>query len=90
MLPVTAIRMVEVGSLRAMARAARSDLLILVLTAVATLALDFVHAVIIGLAGSLPLRTVAKQARPHQCVFPDRSVEFLERTTGRPTQDVDR
>ncbi|MDG5806071.1 SulP family inorganic anion transporter [Streptomyces ossamyceticus] len=61
----TAIRMVEVGSLRAMARATRSDALILVLTAVATLALDLVYAVIIGLAvaGALALRAVARQAR---------------------------
>ncbi|MFM9698348.1 SulP family inorganic anion transporter [Streptomyces europaeiscabiei] len=64
----TAIRMVEVGSLRAMARATRSDALILVLTAVATLALDLVYAVIIGLAvaGALALRAVAKQARLDQ------------------------
>ncbi|MGP4050198.1 SulP family inorganic anion transporter [Streptomyces sp. 2A115] len=61
----TAIRMVEVGSLRAMAKATRSDALILLLTAVATLALDLVYAVIIGLAvaGALALRAVAKQAR---------------------------
>ncbi|OIK03640.1 SulP family inorganic anion transporter [Streptomyces monashensis] len=61
----TAIRMVEVGSLKAMAKATRSDALILVLTAVATLALDLVYAVVIGLvvAGALALRAVAKQAR---------------------------
>jgi SulP family sulfate permease len=61
----TAVRMIEVGSLRAMARSTRSDALILVLTAVATLALDLVYAVIIGLvvAGALALRSVAKQAR---------------------------
>ncbi|WP_438828691.1 SulP family inorganic anion transporter [Streptomyces klenkii] len=61
----TAIRMVEVGSLRAMARATRSDALVLVLTAVATVALDLVYAVVIGLlvAGTLALRAVAKQAR---------------------------
>ncbi|MFF8380143.1 SulP family inorganic anion transporter [Streptomyces sp. NPDC015661] len=61
----TAIRMVEVGSLRAMARATRSDGAVLVLTAVATLALDLVYAVIIGLvvAGALALRAVARQAR---------------------------
>ncbi|WP_030327172.1 SulP family inorganic anion transporter [Streptomyces sp. NRRL B-3229] len=61
----TALRMIEVGSLRAMAGATRSDALILVLTAVATLALDLVYAVIIGLvvAGALALRAVAKQAR---------------------------
>ncbi|WP_371658429.1 SulP family inorganic anion transporter [Streptomyces sp. NBC_00280] len=64
----TAIRMVEVGSLRAMARATRSDALILVLTAVATLALDLVYAVIIGLvvAGALALSAVAAQARLDQ------------------------
>ncbi|MEU1449540.1 MULTISPECIES: SulP family inorganic anion transporter [Streptomyces] len=64
----TAVRMVEVGSLRAMARATRSDALILVLTAVATLALDLVYAVILGLmvAGTLALRAVAKQARLDQ------------------------
>ncbi|MFD9136556.1 SulP family inorganic anion transporter [Streptomyces bottropensis] len=61
----TAIRMIEVGSLRAMAKATRADALILVLTAVATLALDLVYAVIIGLvaAGALALRAVAEQAR---------------------------
>ncbi|MFB7496592.1 SulP family inorganic anion transporter [Streptomyces sp. NPDC056161] len=64
----TAVRMVEVGSLRAMVKATRSDALILVLTAGATLALDLVHAVIIGLAaaGALALRAVAKQARLDQ------------------------
>lgn len=61
----TAVRMVEVGSLRAMAKATRSDALVLVLTAVATLALDLVYAVIIGfvVAGALALRAVAQQAR---------------------------
>ena len=64
----TAIRMVEVGSLRAMARATRSDALILVLTAAATLALDLVKAVLIGLivAGALALRAVAKHTRLDQ------------------------
>ncbi|RMI41536.1 SulP family inorganic anion transporter [Streptomyces triticirhizae] len=61
----TAVRMVEVGSLRSMARATRSDAVILVLTAVATLALDLILAVILGLlvAGGLALRAVARQAR---------------------------
>ncbi|MFK0253721.1 SulP family inorganic anion transporter [Streptomyces sp. NPDC090445] len=67
----TAIRMVEVGSLRAMARATRADAVVLVLTAVATLALDLVYAVIIGLAvaGALALRAVAAQARMDQVDF---------------------
>ncbi|MBZ6199297.1 STAS domain-containing protein [Streptomyces olivaceus] len=61
----TAVRMVEVGSLRAMAGATRSDALVLVLTAVTTLALDLVYAVVVGLAvaGVLALRAVARQAR---------------------------
>ncbi|MEV7233750.1 SulP family inorganic anion transporter [Streptomyces sp. NPDC051020] len=67
----TAIRMVEVGSLRAMAKATRADAIVLVLTAVATLALDLVYAVIIGLvvAGALALRAVARQARMDQVDF---------------------
>ncbi len=61
----TAVRMVEVGALRAMARATRSDAVVLVLTAVATLVLDLVLAVVIGLvvAGALALRAVAGEAR---------------------------
>jgi SulP family sulfate permease len=61
----TAIRMVEVGSVRAMARSTRSDAVVLVLTAVATIALDLVKAVILGLvaAGALALRAVANNAR---------------------------
>ncbi|MFE0042640.1 SulP family inorganic anion transporter [Streptomyces albireticuli] len=64
----TAIRMVETASLRAMARATRSDAAVLVLTAVATLALDLVYAVVLGLlvAGALALRAVAGQARLHR------------------------
>ncbi|MFJ7125148.1 SulP family inorganic anion transporter [Streptomyces sp. NPDC098101] len=61
----TAVRMIEVGSLRAMARATRSDAAVLVLTALATLVLDLVYAVVIGMAvaGLLALRAVAEQAR---------------------------
>ncbi len=48
-----------------MARATRSDAVVLVLTAVATLVLDLVLAVVIGLvvAGALALRAVAGEAR---------------------------
>ncbi|MFD2767920.1 SulP family inorganic anion transporter [Micromonospora eburnea] len=61
----TAVRMVEVGSLAALARATRSDALILALTAVATLALDLVAAVGIGLlvAAALAIRKIAGAAR---------------------------
>ncbi|SBT43716.1 SulP family inorganic anion transporter [Micromonospora narathiwatensis] len=61
----TAVRMVEVGSLTALARATRSDALIMALTAVATLALDLVAAVGIGLlvAAALAIRKIAGAAR---------------------------
>ncbi|MBB1257803.1 SulP family inorganic anion transporter [Streptomyces alkaliterrae] len=77
----TAIRMVEVGSLRVMAKATRSDALTLVLTAVATVLLDLVYAVILGLlvAGALALRAVAKQARLDQVdLLPDLPGEHSE------------
>ncbi|QNE22556.1 SulP family inorganic anion transporter [Kribbella qitaiheensis] len=64
----TAVRMVEVGSVRAMARATRSDAVVLALTAIATLALDLVKAVLLGLvvAGALTLRAVARSASLRQ------------------------
>lgn len=64
----TAVRMVEAGSLRTMVRATRSDAAVLVLTALATVVLDLVYAVVIGLlaAGTLALRAVARQARLDQ------------------------
>ncbi|TDD18808.1 SulP family inorganic anion transporter [Nonomuraea diastatica] len=67
-LVATSIRMVEVGTLRAMVRSTRGDAVVLVLTAVATLALDLVVAVVLGLiaAGALALRAVARNTRLHQ------------------------
>jgi sulfate permease, SulP family len=61
----TTVRMVEVSSLLALARATRSDALILVLTFAITVAVDLVTAVIAGLAvaGLLALRAVARSAR---------------------------
>ncbi|MFI7707460.1 SulP family inorganic anion transporter [Nonomuraea sp. NPDC049480] len=61
----TAIRMVEVGSVAAMLRSTRGDAVVLVLTALATLALDLVQAVILGLivAGALALRAIARDVR---------------------------
>ncbi|HEU5129246.1 MAG TPA: SulP family inorganic anion transporter [Glycomyces sp.] len=61
----TAVRMVEVGSVKVMARASRSDAVILALTAAVTIALDLVAAVICGLivAGALALRKIAVAAR---------------------------
>ncbi|WP_459723636.1 SulP family inorganic anion transporter [Actinophytocola sp. KF-1] len=69
----TAIRMVDVPGLRAMARATRADAVVLVLTAIATVAMDLVYAVVLGLlvAGVLALRAVAKQARLDQVDLAD-------------------
>lgn len=64
----TTVRMVEFASLRALARATRGDAVILVLTFAATVAIDLVTAVIIGIAvaGLLALRAVARSARVQQ------------------------
>lgn len=61
----TAVRMIEVGSVRAMMRSTRGDAAVLVLTAVATLALDLVMAVLLGMAVTavLALRAVSRDAR---------------------------
>ncbi|MGW0694971.1 hypothetical protein [Streptomyces sp. NPDC002738] len=58
-------------ALRAMARATRPDAIVLVLTAVVTLTLDLVYAVVIGLkvTGALALRAVASQSRLDQVDF---------------------
>ena len=69
----TAVRMVEVSSLAVLARASRSDALVMVLTAAATLVLDLVTAVILGLvvAGALALRSVARAASAcRRCRWP--------------------
>ena len=64
----TAVRMVEVGPLRAIIRSSRSDALVLTVTALATVVLNLVQAVIIGMvvAGALALRAVAEDVRLHQ------------------------
>lgn len=63
-LMVTAGRMVEVHNVRAVLRSTRSDALVLVLTAVATVASDLIVAVEIGVAAAaaLALRHVARTA----------------------------
>ncbi|NJP88611.1 SulP family inorganic anion transporter [Nonomuraea sp. FMUSA5-5] len=64
----TSVRMVERDCVRAMWRSTRSDAAVLVLTAVATLTLDTVVAVILGLvvAGALALRAIARNVRFYQ------------------------
>ncbi|MDV3296698.1 MAG: SulP family inorganic anion transporter [Brachybacterium paraconglomeratum] len=60
----TALRMVEVSSVRALLRSSRGDAAVLVLTALATVALDLVTAVVLGVlvAGALALRQIAQAA----------------------------
>lgn len=67
-LPATTIRMVEVGSLRALARSTRSDGLVLVLTFAVTVIFDLVTAVAVGIGVAivLALRTIARTAQLHQ------------------------
>ena len=63
-LVATAVRMVEVSSVRALFRSGRSDAAVLALTAVATIALDLVMAVALGVlvAGGIALRQLAREA----------------------------
>jgi len=60
----TAVRMVEVSSVRALVHSSRSDTLVLAVTFIATVALDLATAVIIGIiaAGALALRQMARTA----------------------------
>lgn len=60
----TTIRMVEVSSLRAMARATRGDAIVLVLTFAITVVFDLVAAVVVGLGVAIviALRSVARSA----------------------------
>ncbi|WP_143193828.1 SulP family inorganic anion transporter [Micromonospora sp. CB01531] len=64
----TTVRMVEAGSLRAIARATRGDAVVLVLTFAVTVIWDLVTAVAVGLAVAvvLALRAVARSARLEQ------------------------
>jgi SulP family sulfate permease len=81
-LMVTAVRMVEIHNVRAVFGATRSDAIVLVLTAVATVAFDLIVAVEIGIAVAafLALRHVAaaSEARREDLAFGDYVSEDLE------------
>jgi MFS superfamily sulfate permease-like transporter len=64
-LVTTAIQMIRVSSLAALARSTRGDAAVLAVTAVATVAFDLVTAVLVGLvvAGFVALRQTARAAR---------------------------
>ena len=63
---VTAIRMVEVHNIRAIARSTRSDAMVLAVTAVVTVAFDLILAVEVGMAVAavLALRHLARTSAP--------------------------
>jgi MFS superfamily sulfate permease-like transporter len=64
----TAVRMVEVSSVRALVHSSRGDAAVLVVTFLATVALDLATAVIVGIiaAGALALRQLARTAQLHE------------------------
>lgn len=72
-LVATAVRMVRVSSLMALARSTRGDAAVLLVTAGATVVLDLVTAVLIGLvlAGFFALRQVAATARLEETPLDD-------------------
>lgn len=81
-LMVTAGRMIAAPAVLRVARASRSDALLLAVTAIATLAFDLVVAVIIGvvIAALLALRSVADatridRAHPHDAAIEDHALE---------------
>ena len=69
----TAIQMVEVSSLSALLRSTRGDAAVLVITAVATIALDLVTAVILGfiVAGAFALQQMAQSVRVDEISLDD-------------------
>lgn len=83
-LMVTAWRMVEIHSVRAVLRSTRSDALVLVVTAAATLAFDLIVAVQVGvgIAALLALRHVARssEAREEAITLDDAVLTAAEAT----------
>ena len=71
-LMVTAVRMVEIHNVRAVLRSTRSDAVVLVLTAAATIAFDLIVAVEIGIAVAavLALRHVARTSEAQREPLP--------------------
>jgi SulP family sulfate permease len=78
----TAIQMVEVSSLHALLRSTRGDSVALVITAVATIALDLVTAVILGfiVAGAFALQQMARSVRVDEVALDDEDQMVEERS----------
>lgn len=71
-LMVTAFRMVDLRAVRTVLRSTRGSALVLVLTAVVTIAVDLVQAIVVGLAAAalLALRAVARASVVHRQPLP--------------------
>ncbi|WP_454115671.1 SulP family inorganic anion transporter [Microbacterium lacticum] len=67
-LMVTAVRMVHLGTVRAILRSTRADALAFVVTAVVTVSFDLIVAVVIGvvLAGVVALRSLSRSSSVHR------------------------
>ena len=90
-LMVTAVRMVEPHNVRAVLRSTRSDAIVLVLTAAATVAFDLIVAVEIGIAvaAALALRHVANTSEAQrEALPPDELVD--RRPRSRPARPAHR
>src|SRR3546814_17776150 len=89
-LVVTAARMVEVHSVRAVMRSTRSDAVVLIVTAAATIVLDLIVAVELGIAvaAGLALRRVSRTAsanpEPVTELDPETSAQLLDPRILRP------
>ncbi len=77
----TAVRMVEISSLTVLVHASRSDAAVLAVTAVATLALDLVVAVLLGLliAGALAIGSIARAMQVEEIALDTGDHEDAER-----------
>lgn len=78
---VTASRMVSWPSVRQVLRTSRSDALVLVLTAVVTISVDLIYAVVIGIAAAavLALRNLSRASGVHREELPGPVAEGDER-----------
>lgn len=78
----TAIQMVRLSSLTALVRATRGDALVLVVTTLATVVLDLVMAVLLGLivAGFIALRETARAVRADEVPLDDVPLDESERS----------
>ena len=87
-LMVTAVRMIEPHNAVRVLRSTRSDAVVFVATAVATVAFDLIVAVEIGIAASavLALRTIARSSGPTEVAVPALPPMLARASTGGDTE----